>query len=143
MPIIGGSNGKGGGSSKVAAGPNPSGGQPAWARATIEALAAAQRSYTPEKAMQVVAVMDHLPAVQKAMADFYTSLGRKSVEMVDLPSGTAAFFAALGAQQQRQHGALVTGMAAAKKSVQDRIERILGQRQKDAAWDVSKHRGGW
>lgn len=142
MPIIGGGNGNSG-AGKAAAGPSPSGGMPPWARQTIEALSSAQRSYSPEKAMQVVAVMDHLPAVQKAMADFYTALGRKSVDMVDLPSGTAEFFAALGAQQQRQHGALVTGMAAAKKSVQDRIERILGQRQKDAAWDVSKHRGGW
>lgn len=143
MPIIGGGKDGSGAAATKAAGPNPSGAQPAWARTTIDALAAARRSYTPEKAMQVVAVMDHLPAVQKAIAEFYTDLGRKSVDMVELPHGTAEFFAQLGGQQQRQHGALVTAMASAKKSVQDRVARILAQRQKDAAWDVSKHRGGW
>lgn len=113
-----------------------SGPQPQWARGVIDALAAAKRAYTPEKAMQVVQVMDHLPAVQAAIADFYQHLGEKSVNNVDLPRDTADFFLALGGQQKRQQGALVTAMAAAKRSVSDRLARIIAQRSKDKAWDV-------
>lgn len=117
--------------------------RPQWASGIIEALAMAQRSFQPDKAMQVVAVMEHLPEVQKAMADFYDALGRRSVDSVDLPPSTAEFFAALGSQQQRQHGALATAMHACKRSVQEQVVRILGQRKKDEAWDVSRHRAGW
>jgi hypothetical protein len=66
--------------------------------------------------------------------------------MVELPPSTAQFFAQLGQQQQRQEGALRTAMAACKKSVQDRIDRVLAGRQKDEAWDVKKHKdhaGTW
>jgi hypothetical protein len=112
---------------------------PPWYTQTKEALEGAKRAYNPELAMQAVAVMDWLPDLAEDIARFYSALGAKSVAMVELPPSTVQFFSELGSQQQRQAGALRTAMAAAKKSVQDRIERIKAQRQKDAAWDVSKH----
>jgi hypothetical protein len=115
---------------------------PPWHTQIVDALTNAQRTYSPELAMQAVAVMEWLPETQAAIARFYTALGNKSVQMVELPPSTAQFFAQLGAQQQRQEGALRTAMAACKKSVQDRIERILRGRQQDAAWDVDKHKNG-
>lgn len=120
--------------------------QPNWHKQVHDALAAAQRSYTPEVAMQAVAVMEWLPDLHMDVAKFYTALGSRSVEMVDLPPSTQSFFAALGSQMQKQHGALVSAMAAAKKSVQDRIDRVLRGRQQDEAWDVKKHKdmaGQW
>lgn len=116
--------------------------QPLWHKQTVDALAAAQRSYSPELAMQAVAVMEWLPELHGELAKFYEALGKRSVEMVDLPSGTASFFASLGGQMRRQHNALATGMAAAKKSVQDRIDRVVRGRKQDEAWDVKKHRDG-
>ena len=115
---------------------------PPWHTQLVDALSNAQRSYNPELAMQAVAVMEWLPETQEAIARFYTALGSRSVEMVELPPSTAQFFAQLGQQQQRSAGALRTAMAACKKSVQDRIERIRRGRQQDAAWDVDRHRGG-
>lgn len=115
---------------------------PAWHTQLTEAIASAKRQYSPEVAMEVVALMEWLPDTQASIADLYTALGQRSVEMVELPPSTAEFFAALGAQSKQQHGALVTAMGACIAAVRDRIERILAARAKDAAWDVSKHAGG-
>lgn len=141
MTLLG--RGKVGATGYRANGATQSGPPPGWATQLMEALDNAERGYQPEKAMQVVQVMEHLPAVQARIAQFYTRLGQRSVEMVELPPSTADFFAQLGAQQTRQQSALAEAMAACKRAVQDRINRIVGQRQQDAAWDVEKHRGGW
>ena len=114
---------------------------PVWHTALLEAIAAAKRGYHPERAMDTVALMEWLPDTQAAIADLYAHLGKQSVDMVDLPASTAEFFTALGAQQAQQHKALATAMSACLASVQDRIARIVNARQKDAAWDVSKHKG--
>lgn len=115
---------------------------PVWHTAMMDAMAMAVRGYAPERAMEVVALMEWLPDTHAGIAELFTVLGTRSVDMVELPPSTQEFFLKLGAQQKQQHGALVTAMGACLASVRDRIDRITAGRAKDAAWDVSKHADG-
>ena len=112
------------------------GSQPAWARGIIDQLAAAQRQFDPHNATAVVEVMDHLPDVMEAMAGFMTAVGKRSVNAVDLPPGSQTIFLELGAFMRKAGGPIRTGLAAAKRSVADRIARYQAKRPQDAAWDV-------
>ena len=131
-----------------AASPNAQGGptqttpMPVWAQQTVQALALAQRQFTAHNAMAVVQVMDHAPAVQEALADFYTHLGRQSVAMVDLPPATAQFFATLGQQQRQQSGALRQAMTACRRAVAAQVARIQRQNPKETRWDNKENRPG-
>jgi hypothetical protein len=116
------------------------GSQPPWARGIIDQLAAAQRQFDPSNATAVVEVMDHLPDVMEAMAGFMTAVGKKSVSAVDLPPGSQTIFLELGAFMRKAGGPIRTGLAAAKRSVADRIARYLAQRPQDAAWDLSANK---
>lgn len=139
MPARARSAGSGSSSQTTAAGAaavNSSEAQPAWVQMIVDALATAEKGFSPDRARTVVAVMDHYPTVLEAMARFATALGKKSVDSVDLPPAAQEMFLALGTIQQKAVQPARDGLQAAKKTVQDRIARYQGQRSQDAAWDV-------
>jgi hypothetical protein len=113
---------------------------PAWVKMIVDAVAAAEKDFTPDRARAVVAVMDHYPTVLEAMAKFAQTLGKKSIDSVDLPPSAQEMFAALGSIQMKSVGPARDGLAAAKKTVADRIARYQAQRSQDAAWDVRANR---
>lgn len=116
--------------------------QPQWHRAAMEAITTARSRYTADNAMQVVQVMEHLPSLQAEMARLYEHLGQQSVDMVKLPPSTASFFAELGSQMKQQAGALAVGMAAARKSVQEAVDRIRRQDPRETRWGNKENKQG-
>ena len=124
--------------SKAPAGSEPI---PVWVRGLEEAFANAQRQFDPSHASDVVAVMEHFPAVIEACAKFAKAVGSRSVDAVELPPAAATQFLELGAILQKSVAPSRTGLNAAKRLVQDRIERYRAGRAKDAMWDVAAYKG--
>lgn len=109
---------------------------PTWLVTALDAFAAAEKSFTPENARKVVEVMDHFPDLLEGLASFAESLGKQSVEHVALPPSTQDMFLKLGEFQRKSVGPARTGLMAARKSVQDEIDRYERNDRREAAWDV-------
>jgi len=113
---------------------------PAWMLAAIDGLDAAGGAYAPEQAREVVAVMEHFHEVLAAAGRFATRVGETSADAVALPASAREMFLELGSIQARSVEPVREGLAAAKRTVLDRIHRYEEGGEMEARWDVDRNK---